>query len=108
SGVGGRPTKSKEARRIRVRLSAGGLGFSSFSSSFVTIKLSTGVLSQDVSFTSGTAGFLTGCHAQCFLLESDHVFCASVVMRGSGAPIFTHVTRSAISASESFFPFGGI
>jgi len=76
-GVGGKPIKSKVARRISVRLSAGGFGFNSLSSNFARMKLSTDVFAHEVSFTSGTAGLVSFCHAQCVLLSSFQAACVA-------------------------------
>src|SRR5205807_1135410 len=64
-GVGGKPVRSREARRISVRRSAGGEGFSPLASSFASTKASIGVFTHARSFTIGTAGFRTGWKAQC-------------------------------------------
>src|SRR5437867_12942734 len=93
---------------MSVRLSAGGLGFNSFSSSLARMKLSIGVLGHEESFTCGTADLDIGCQAQCFLLESAQAVCAAVATRGSGAPTLTQATMSAIWLSERCLPFVGI
>src|SRR5205814_7430364 len=75
AGVGGRPVRSKVARRISVRRSAGGAGVNRFASSFARMKRSIGILHQAAFFTFGSAGRFTGWNDQCF-----------VAVRGAGSP----------------------
>ena len=60
SGVGGRPVRSKVARRIRVRLSASATGFRLLFSSSRKDEAVNGVRTQALFMTCGTGGFLTG------------------------------------------------
>ena len=59
-GVGGRPIKSKVARRISVRLPAGATGFSPRDSRPARMKRSMAVLGQLSSLTTGIGAFRTG------------------------------------------------
>ena len=71
-----------------------------FSSIFSRMNASTGVTHHARFFTVGTAGFFTGRYAQCLRALSvkplSFEATAAAVLRGSGAPIFTHAVRSAI------------
>src|SRR5579862_9111202 len=59
-GVGGSPVKSKVARRIKVRLSAGGEGLSRLDSSLARMKLSIAALAQCLFLTLGGVTWPTG------------------------------------------------
>ena len=66
SGVGGRPVRSKLARRMSVRLSAGAARLSPLSANFAMMNASIGLRER----TAGTAGFVIGLKAQCLLPSS--------------------------------------
>src|SRR5207248_9060476 len=59
AGAGGRPMRSKEIRRSRARLDAGGAGHKPFCSIFESTKLSMGFCSQELFTTFGMVGALT-------------------------------------------------
>ncbi|MFO0958434.1 MAG: hypothetical protein U0800_13555 [Isosphaeraceae bacterium] len=63
-GIGGRPIRSKEARRIQARRSASAAGFRPASSSFARMNRSIGSSGQDGSRTAGGSADRTGCQAQ--------------------------------------------
>src|SRR5262249_23874953 len=65
SGVGGKPVRSKLARRINSRLPAGPAGFKFCCSSFARMKRSIAVRAQAASRTLGGVGLLTGRNDQC-------------------------------------------
>ena len=69
-GVGGRPIKLRNSRRIKVRRSAPATGFSRSASSLAMTKRSIGLLAHARSETTGTAGRRTGWKAQCFSAAS--------------------------------------
>src|ERR1700677_3323729 len=94
---------------MRVRLSAAGLGFMPFSFNLARTKASMGLAIQLVSPGAGIGSFLMGRKAQWrrrSLLQPWAIVLAAA--RGSGAPILTHATRSAITLSASFLSWGGI
>src|SRR5205814_1353336 len=88
-------------------------GVNPFASIAVNSKRSIGSRDQAAFFGVGTVGFLTGCklhHWRRSRTISSHDFAVLMVgalSRGSGAPIFTQASRSAITAAGSF-PFLGI
>jgi len=59
-GAGGRPVRSKEARRISARLLAGGSGSRPFSSRRARMKRSTGVRAHAAFFGMGIDGVRIG------------------------------------------------
>src|SRR6476659_8189058 len=91
-GIGGNPTRSKYARRIKVARSAGAPGVMPTLSSFEAMKLSTGVFTHWACATVGTTGGRIGCQAQCFLpalvsWATIAAFGSGALVAGYGAPI---------------------
>lgn len=86
SRVGGRPVRSRERRRIRVRLSAWALGDFSLASIRARINLSMSDLGQEESFTEGGFCFFAGTKAQ---------------KASYSAPSSIHLLMSAFSAELS-------
>src|ERR1041385_3842845 len=96
---------------MSVRLSAGRDGESLLASSFARIKAATGVFTHFVFRTFGRTGERMGLNAQCaraLIQLIANWFVVALFVRGSGAPIFTHASKSAICSEESFLSFGGI
>ena len=100
SGVGGRPVRSNVARRISVRLSAGGAGVSPFASSFARMKRSIVGERPAASFTAGGGGSRDRLERPELLRPRPGRAPGRRRAAGPrvGAPIFTHASRSAISA----------
>ena len=96
-----------------MRGSASATGFSPFASSAASRKRSTSVSAHASSFTVGGAVFFGGWNAQncrpfsMSMARSLAVFDRPLSPRGSGAPIFTHSSKSATTAAGSFC-LGGI
>src|SRR4051794_19669974 len=81
-----------------------------FASRAARTKRSISFFDQSAAFTAGAAGFRTGLYAQKSRPASSvrpTCFFDTAPVRGSGAPIFTHCSKSATTASGSL-PFGGI
>ncbi len=98
-------------RRISVRLSASPTGASPFLSSSARMNASMGDFTHAAFFTAGGVCVFGGTNAQKvrpFSMSTSYfLVTAAFPSRGSGAPIFTHASKSARTLSGSL-PFGGI
>src|SRR5262245_47946273 len=104
SGVGGNPVRSKVTRRRSAQRSAGNAGSSAVVSRRARMNRSTGVIDQPLSFTGGIGGSLSGRNDQNSraFVQSIGLAPAVVPVRGSGSPILTQASRSAIAPADSF------
>src|SRR5206468_8562156 len=96
SGLGGSPVRSNVARRISVRLSAGGRGLRLLFSNLAKMKLSTGPRGQFFFLIPGGGELRSGRKAQCLELGTRNAELGTGAPRGSGAPMRTQVSRSPI------------
>src|SRR5262245_21086017 len=107
---GGSPVRSRYTRRTSVRLSASPTGLSPFLSSSARRNESMGDLTQAAFFAAGGAAFfgLTNDQNSRPFTRSISYFlgaAAALPSRGSGAPILTHASKSAMTLSASL-PLG--
>ena len=112
AGVGGRPMRSKVARRISVWRSASATGRNFFASRPARMYWSIGSRPHVWSVVAGGEVFFGTWNAQncrpfCRSILLSGAFVEGIPSRGSGAPIFTQYFSASISASESLY-FGGI
>ncbi len=99
---------------MKPRLSISGAGCMPAASSRASTKRSIGLFTQAWAFTAGGAGWVIGLNDQNSRPFSRGgetslagPLATTVVLRGSGAPIFTHCSSSLICSSLSL-PSGGI
>jgi hypothetical protein len=109
AAVGGRPVRSRVARRRRVRRLAGAVGFRFLASRAERMKASMGVLTQALFLTAGGAGLATGWKAHHWRCSAVTEYCllGLTALSGQAAPAAIQVLRVAMEASSSL-PEGGI